>query len=105
MDQISEAAFFESHQNEYYQPPEHYGEAPKAISLVIYSVIHTVDIKRFKVKLKFQRKDQKRIFSICWYRLYSMSPAASRYLGMGGLAESGTAVLWIQRHAEPRLPH
>lgn len=52
-------------------------EAPRAICLVIYFVIRAVDIKLLKVKLKSQHKDLKRTFSICWYRLFSISPTAS----------------------------
>lgn len=65
-----------------------------------------MDIKLRKVKLKFQSKDLKRTFSICWCRLFSISPAASRYPWHWAASHSRTAApLDAEASRVQRLPH
>lgn len=81
-------------------------EAPKAIHLVIYFVIRAVDMKLVKVKLKFQSKDLKRTYSICWYRLFSISLTASGSPWHGWphtVRHSGSSR--CRGKQSPRLPH
>lgn len=107
MDKISEAAPLCFIKNDDSQLPLCHGlKAPKAIGLVIYFVNHAVDIKLLKVKLKFQSKDLKRTFSICWCRLFSISPAASGYPWHWEASHSrAQPPLWMPRQAEHRDYH
>lgn len=66
-----------------------------------------MDIKLRKVKLKFQSKDLKRTFSICWCRLFSHQPSCQPLpLALGGLTQPGTAApLDAEASRVQRLPH
>ena len=80
MDKISEAAPLYFIKSDESQPPLYHGlEAPKAIGLVMYFMIHAVTIKLFKVTLKFQSTFLKTTLSTCCFRVFSRDLAASGY--------------------------
>lgn len=65
-----------------------------------------MDIKLRKVKLKFQSKDLKRTFSICWCRLFSISQAVSSYPWHWAASHSqAQPLLWMPWQAECRDYH
>lgn len=62
-----------------------------------------MDIKLFKVKLKFQSKDLKRTFQSVGASCFPSAQLPVLTLGTGHLPQSGQPPLWMPRQAEPEI--